>query len=198
MRRLLAVVGVLVLLLAMAPASASVVGDAPRSCGRAEVTKENRTLRRDLRTRGDVDWYRFEVDTRARLSVILRPPADYTLDLYRTCRRLVGASDNPGRGLERIAGTFRRGTSFVRIRATLEAQRSWTRGRDYRLRFNERGHGTSGAGPSLGPRCDPNYTGGCVPVYPPDVNCGEVDGPVRVVGRDVHGLDGDGDGIACE
>ncbi|CAN5882083.1 hypothetical protein BH24ACT15_BH24ACT15_05410 [soil metagenome] len=192
----LTIAGILVLLLNMAPASASVVRDAPRRCGRAEVTIENRTLRRDLRTRGDVDWYRFEVATRARLSVILRPPQDYTLDLYRTCRRLVGASDNPGRGLERIADTFRRGTYFVRVRAVLEAQRFWIRGRDYRLRFNERPVPPQSR--HDGPRCDPNYTGDCVPVYPPDVNCGQVDGPVRVVGRDVHGLDGDGDGLGCE
>lgn len=46
--------------------------------------------------------------------------------------------------------------------------------------------------------CDPNYGGGCVPPYPPDVNCPEVAGPVSVIGADVHGLDGDGDGVACE
>ena len=45
--------------------------------------------------------------------------------------------------------------------------------------------------------CDRNYTG-CVPVYPPDVDCNSVDGPVRVTGVDVHNLDGDGDGSACE
>lgn len=49
----------------------------------------------------------------------------------------------------------------------------------------------SGAG------CDPNYSG-CVPAYPPDVNCPEVDGPVQVLGSDPHGLDRDNDGVACE
>jgi micrococcal nuclease len=45
--------------------------------------------------------------------------------------------------------------------------------------------------------CDPNYSG-CVPSYPPDVNCPQVDGPVQVLGSDPHGLDRDGDGVACE
>lgn len=38
----------------------------------------------------------------------------------------------------------------------------------------------------------------CVPPYPPDVNCADVDGPITVTGSDPHGLDRDGDGIACE
>lgn len=55
------------------------------------------------------------------------------------------------------------------------------------------------------PRCDTNYTGGCVPVAP-DVDCrggsGDgpqyVTGPVRVVGHDIYGLDADGDGWGCD
>jgi micrococcal nuclease len=51
-------------------------------------------------------------------------------------------------------------------------------------------------------RCDPNYAGGCVPPYPPDVDCADIRAlgiaPVRVVGSDPHRLDGDGDGWGCE
>jgi micrococcal nuclease len=51
-------------------------------------------------------------------------------------------------------------------------------------------------------KCDPNYTGGCVPPYPPDVDCADIRAlgiaPVRVIGTDVHRLDGDGDGGGCE
>jgi hypothetical protein len=55
------------------------------------------------------------------------------------------------------------------------------------------------------PRCDPNYSGGCVPIAS-DVDCAGgsgngpayVRGPVRVVGRDIYDLDRDGDGIGCE
>jgi len=54
------------------------------------------------------------------------------------------------------------------------------------------------------PRCDSNYTGGCVPVAS-DVDCrgggGDgpqfVRGPVRVVGHDRYGLDSDGNGWGC-
>jgi len=46
--------------------------------------------------------------------------------------------------------------------------------------------------------CDPNYSGACVPVYPPDVDCEDVDGPVVVTGDDVHELDREGDQRACE
>jgi|SRR5215213_820870 len=53
-------------------------------------------------------------------------------------------------------------------------------------------------------QCDPNYSG-CVPIAS-DVDCAGgngngpvyVIGPVRVIGRDIYKLDGDGDGIGCE
>ena len=38
----------------------------------------------------------------------------------------------------------------------------------------------------------------CIAPYPPDLDCPDVDGPIYVTGDDPHGLDGDGDGIACE
>ena len=38
----------------------------------------------------------------------------------------------------------------------------------------------------------------CIPAYPPDLNCPDIGHPVRVSGSDPHGLDRDGDGIACE
>lgn len=38
----------------------------------------------------------------------------------------------------------------------------------------------------------------CIPPYPPDLDCADVDGTVYVTGSDPHGLDADGDGIACE
>jgi resuscitation-promoting factor RpfB len=55
------------------------------------------------------------------------------------------------------------------------------------------------------PRCDPNYSGACVPIAS-DVDCAGgsgngpayVDGPVRVIGRDIYDLDANGDGIGCE
>jgi hypothetical protein len=55
------------------------------------------------------------------------------------------------------------------------------------------------------PSCDPNYSGACVPIAS-DVDCAGgsgngpeyVEGPVRVTGADIYGLDDDGDGIGCE
>jgi micrococcal nuclease len=52
--------------------------------------------------------------------------------------------------------------------------------------------------PPRGGGCDPNYTGACVPVVPYDLDCADIDGPVRVVGDDIHRFDGDGDGYGCE
>lgn len=50
---------------------------------------------------------------------------------------------------------------------------------------------------SSGRQCAPGYRP-CVPPYPPDVDCADVDGPIYVTGPDPHGLDADGDGVACE
>jgi len=47
--------------------------------------------------------------------------------------------------------------------------------------------------------CDPSYPDVCIPVYPPDLDCGEIQyANFRVVGSDPHGFDGDKDGIGCE
>jgi endonuclease YncB( thermonuclease family) len=48
-----------------------------------------------------------------------------------------------------------------------------------------------------GGACAPGYSP-CVPPYPPDVDCADVNGPVTVTGSDPHGLDADHDGVACE
>lgn len=55
------------------------------------------------------------------------------------------------------------------------------------------------------PRCDPNYSGACVPIAS-DVDCAGgsgngpayVTGPVTVIGTDIYDLDRDNDGIGCE
>jgi Flp pilus assembly pilin Flp len=50
-------------------------------------------------------------------------------------------------------------------------------------------------------QCDPNYSGACVPPYPPDLDCADVRRlglqRVRVTGSDPHQLDRDGDGVVC-
>lgn len=50
-------------------------------------------------------------------------------------------------------------------------------------------------------KCDPNYAG-CMPVFPQDVDCSDIKrlglAPIKVIGRDIHKLDRDGDGIGCD
>jgi micrococcal nuclease len=47
--------------------------------------------------------------------------------------------------------------------------------------------------------CDPNYAGACVPISAADLDCSDIGAhDFRVVGTDVHGLDGNHDGVACE
>jgi Flp pilus assembly pilin Flp len=50
--------------------------------------------------------------------------------------------------------------------------------------------------------CDGNYSGACLPSYPPDLDCGYLEargiGRVTVVGSDPHGLDPDGNKVACD
>lgn len=50
-------------------------------------------------------------------------------------------------------------------------------------------------------KCDPNYQG-CIPPYPPDLDCTDIKrmglAPIRVIGKDIHKFDGDGDGIGCD
>lgn len=47
--------------------------------------------------------------------------------------------------------------------------------------------------------CDPSYPNVCIPLYPPDLDCGEIAyRRFQVIGADPHGFDGDGDGVGCE
>jgi len=47
-------------------------------------------------------------------------------------------------------------------------------------------------------KCDPNYSGVCIPINSPDLDCKDLPKNIKVVGSDPHRLDGDGDGIGCE
>ena len=48
-------------------------------------------------------------------------------------------------------------------------------------------------------RCDPNYSGACIPPYPPDIDCPDAGAEgFRSTGSDPHGFDAEDDGIACE
>lgn len=108
---------------------------------------------------------------------------------------------------DRAAGSVDRATGAYRIAIT--PSQSGT----YKLRVRSNGgsvwSGTIYLTVRAAPRppgssCDPNYSG-CVPIAS-DVDCAGgsgngpayVQGPVTIIGRDVYGLDSDGDGIGCE
>ena len=53
--------------------------------------------------------------------------------------------------------------------------------------------------PPPGRSCHPSYPDTCIPGPPPNLNCGDVSARnFKVVGSDLHGFDGDNDGIGCE
>jgi micrococcal nuclease len=53
--------------------------------------------------------------------------------------------------------------------------------------------------PQDGGGCDPSYPGVCIPPYPPDLDCGEIEyHRFDVRQPDPHGFDRDEDGIGCE
>ncbi len=51
--------------------------------------------------------------------------------------------------------------------------------------------------PSSSGNCAAGYSP-CVPSYPPDLDCADVNGPIRITGSDPHGFDADGDGFGCD
>lgn len=101
---------------------------------------------------------------------------EVTRDLHRAEARLVGAEADAHRSARRLAALIEREQREAEAQAEAEAEE-----------IEE----------EMSPSCDPNYSG-CVPPYPPDVDCAEVGGPVSVYGADPHGLDADGDGVGCE
>jgi endonuclease YncB( thermonuclease family) len=50
--------------------------------------------------------------------------------------------------------------------------------------------------PAQGGNCHPGYSP-CLPLVA-DLDCGEINGPVHVLGDDPYGLDRDGDGVGCD
>ena len=64
---------------------------------------------------------------------------------------------------------------------------------------------TSQSTPSVQPsqttqtNCDPSYPDVCIPLYPPDLDCGDISfRNFKVLPPDQHRFDGDKDGIGCE
>lgn len=74
----------------------------------------------------------------------------------------------------------------------------------YKTTYNDQSGYLLGTGLSTEPQsgsenCDPSYPGVCIPAYPPDLDCDDVDyRGFDVAPPDPHGFDGDGDGVGCE
>ena len=88
--------------------------------------------------------------------------------------------------------------------AAESAARNHDRGLWDRCSSSNGGNGGGGGGSTAGGgggsgNCDPNYSGACIPEYPPDLDCDDVSASgFQSTGSDPHGFDGDADGIACE
>lgn len=101
---------------------------------------------------------------------------------------------------------YRRQASYQAAEAVARAvgRQTWGRcgGFDTPLPKPTPTHTTHAPAPARAPaspagNCAPGYSP-CVPPYPPDAKCADVNGPITVTGDDPHRLDRDGDGIACE
>ena len=63
--------------------------------------------------------------------------------------------------------------------------------------YRDRAQRPPRATPAPTDACDPNYSG-CVPRVAYDLGSADIEGPVRVIGVDIHRFEGDGDGRGCE
>jgi hypothetical protein len=117
----------------------------------------------------------------------------------RTARRLIiEAKDYPSTARVSAARTQYKA---AKARSALRRQQQRAAARQRAAVRREREQAAAAPPPPPAPPeasgCDPNYSG-CVPPYPPDVDCGDLSGSVQVTGSDPHGLDRDGDGVGCE
>lgn len=101
---------------------------------------------------------------------------DYAYDRQDSYRAAEGRAQSTGRGLWRMCG----GPDVPLNPPGPEPAAEPTE--------QEQDHGAG---------CEADYDP-CVPAYPPDLDCADVNGPLTVTGSDPHGLDADGDGSACE
>lgn len=134
---------------------------------------------------------------------VLRPAGAPTTDAYgRTLGEVVRLDDGWSLNVE----LARAGLGTVDERFTDEDPDLARRARAAQADADSPACGSVDSEAAPPPAAGPQPRGGdcaagyepCVPPYPPDLDCGDVDGPVRVTGDDPHGLDGNGDGVGCE
>lgn len=121
----------------------------------------------------------------ARVSAV--PGAERLTDAYRQRAR------DAARRAREVADARRR--AEARRRAQEQAR---ARAREAERRRSEAAAAAPAPRPLAGD-CDPNYQGACVPRVPYDLDCPDIPATdFRSVGSDPHGLDREGDGLACE
>jgi micrococcal nuclease len=172
---------------------------APVECGGPQASAMATRLMSGARVRLTFDPSQGRTDAYGRTLAYLEAPGvgDFGLAMIRA-----------GRAAEYTYDTaYARRSRYLAAQRTAQAHQRgvWDRcgGVDTPLRSGpasaaqaqpHRPRGTSGATAGA---CDPGYDP-CVPSYPPDLDCSDVDGPVRVLGDDPHGFDADGDGTGCD
>lgn len=102
-----------------------------------------------------------------------------------------------GENRQRASRLLRQAATYAETQAVASAQSALRAAQAAAAAARERAQAPPPPPPPAAPSCDPGYSG-CVPPFPPDVDCADVAGPVQVTGSDPHGLDRDRDGLACE
>lgn len=102
-----------------------------------------------------------------------------------------------GENRQRASRLLRQAATYAETQAVASAQSALRAAQAAAATARERAQAPPPPPPPAAPSCDPGYSG-CVPPFPPDVDCADVAGPVQVTGSDPHGLDRDRDGVACE
>lgn len=161
----------------------------PDECGGSAASRKAKKLLKGERVALVFDRSQGRRDAYGRLLAYVQAPGvgDFGLEMIRRGHAAEYTYDTP----YRHRGKYQRAESRAR-----SADRGlWGKcgGPDVPKKQKRKPGQRSGSGGGCEPGYDP-----CVPRYPPDRDCADVDGPVRVSGNDPHGLDADGDGVACE
>jgi hypothetical protein len=99
-----------------APAAPADVAD---RCTNATAIKTGRWKFDDISRPRDVDWYKFSINGKRRVRVVLgNLPANYAVELYSSCGAKLGGSNRASRYFEEVNKTLRPGTYRVRVFST--------------------------------------------------------------------------------
>ena len=181
---------VLLLLLALSGLSASILAEQPAAFSAPAPLRADSTAL----TSGP-DAHRLEAATAK--AEAARRAAVRPLSLQRAARAALRRATRELRGAQdRLASAEADQRRFARRLAVLVA-REEREAAKAAARAEREAEELAYEEEAFSSECDSNYSG-CVPAYPPDVDCAEVGETVTVIGSDPHGLDADGDLVACE